>query len=357
MSLKILYLIEELGAGGKERRLTELLKGLSKFPEEYEIHLILSKSMLDYKAIEKFNINLHFLKPVSNLRLILTYSKHFKQIQPDIIHTWSRKTSFYTAFLKPFFKYKFVAGFIGDTFGFSKSNFNLLVRHFIYPNSDYIISNTEKGLNAYQVPEDKGLVVSNGFDPSRLSKSKINKLRELGIKTPLVVVMPANVGPFKDYKMFINLAKQVTSIRNDVTFISIGKIFPEFEELVANFIDDKHAYIKFLGYREDIDELIKDCNLGLLCTYSEGISNAILELMANGVPVVTTDIKGGSSELIENQIDGVICGRDKIVSETIRLLDNTMERKKMGKRAKLKIEEKFSLNVMVESYRKIYDTL
>ncbi len=79
--------------------------------------------------------------------------------------------------------------------------------------------------------------------------------------------------------------------------------------------------------------------------------------MANEVPVITTDIIGGSSELIQNQVDGVICGNDKVVSETIRLLDNTLERIKMGKLAKLKIEEKFSLNAMIESYRKIYNTL
>ncbi len=68
--MKILFLIEELGRGGKERRLVELLKGLSKFPDDYELHLILTKSMIDYKEIEQFNINIHFLKPVSNLRLI-----------------------------------------------------------------------------------------------------------------------------------------------------------------------------------------------------------------------------------------------------------------------------------------------
>lgn len=354
--MKILFLIEELVRGGIERRLTELLKGLSKFPEEYEIHLTLAKQALDYKDIEQLDINLHFLKPVSNLQLIQTYRKHFKKIQPDIIHSWSLKTSFYTAFLKPYFKYKFVSGFIGDTFGFAK-NYGFLTRYFIYPKSDYIISNSKKGLIAYHVPEDKGLVVYNGFAPSRISNSKINKLKELGITTPLIVVMLANVHPYKDYMTFINLAKRVTGIRNDVTFISIGKIFPEFEDLTNDFINNKNPYIKFLGYREDVSTLIKDCHLGILCTYSEGISNAIIELMANEIPVITTDINGGSSELIQNQVDGVICGNDKIVPETIRLLENTLERLKMGKRAKLKIEGQFSLNAMVESYRKLYNTL
>ncbi len=153
------------------------------------------------------------------------------------------KTSFYAALLKPFFKYKFVAGFIGDTFGFSK-NYGFLAKYFIFPKADYIISNSKKGLIAYQVPEDKGLVIYNGFDPSRVSKSKINKLKELGITTPLIAVMLANVGPYKDYKTFIDLAKQVTSIRNDVTFISIGKIFPEFEDLTADFRDNKNPYHK-----------------------------------------------------------------------------------------------------------------
>ncbi len=145
------------------------------------------------------------------------------------------------------------------------------------------------------MPEDKGLVIYNGFDLSRISKSKINKLKELGITTPLIVVMLANVGPYKDYKKFIDLAKQVIVRRNDVTFISIGKIFSGYEDLTADFSDNKNPYIKFLGYRKDVSELIKDSHLGILCTYSKGISNAIIELMANEVPVITTDIIGGSS--------------------------------------------------------------
>ena len=169
--------------------------------------------------------------------------------------------------------------------------------------------------------------------------------------------MLANVGPYKDYKTFIDLAKQVTRLRNDVTFISIGKIFPEFEDLTAEFRNNENHFIKFLDERKDVSELIKDCHLGILCTYSEGISNAIIELMANEVPVITTDISGGSSELIQNQVDGVICGNDKIVSETIRLLNNTLERKKMGELAKLKIHQNFSLKAMTESYIKIYSSL
>ncbi len=129
--MKILFLIEKLGRGGKERRLVELLKELSKFPEEYEIHLTLAKSIIDYKEIEQFNIHIHFLNQVSNLRLFQVYRKQFREIQPDIVHTWSWKTSFYTALLKPLFKYKFVAGFIGDTFGFSKNSV-FLTKYFIY---------------------------------------------------------------------------------------------------------------------------------------------------------------------------------------------------------------------------------
>lgn len=354
--MKILFLTEELGGGGKERRLVELLKGLSEFPDQYELHLILAKSNIFYEELESFNLSIYRCKPNSNLQLLQVYRRYFKVIQPDIIHSWSQKTSFYAALLKPGFKYKFVAGFIGDTFGFSK-NSSYLTKYFTFHQANFVVSNSKKGLIAYQVPKEKGQVVYNGFDPKRISTSKENKLKELGITTPLVAVMLANVTPYKDYNTFIDLAKKITSSREDVTFVSIGQILPEFEQLTLDYIENKDPYIKFLDERKDVSDLIKDVHLGILCTYSEGISNAIIELMANGVPVITTDIIGGSSELIENQVDGVICGNDFLVSETNRLLDNALERIEMGKRARLKIENKFSLNAMIVSYRQMYTTL
>ena len=87
--MKILFLTEELSVGGKERRLVELLKGLSKFPKEYEIHLTLAKSIMYFKEIEQFNINIHILKPVSNLQTI-TIKRQRLALLGGTDHEWNK---------------------------------------------------------------------------------------------------------------------------------------------------------------------------------------------------------------------------------------------------------------------------
>lgn len=350
--MKILYLIEELGGGGKERRLVELLKGLSA-NKNFELHLVLSKSTNAYPEINQFPITIHHLSNFSNVALIRQYFLILKKIKPDVLHTWSHKTSFYISLLKPLFTFKFIAGFIGDTFGFRQRR-ALIGKNFIFKGADIIVSNSLTGLKAYNVPENKGRVIPNGFDPKRISKKKINKLEEMGIKTPINIVMLANVSPYKNYKLFVEIAEQLTKSRKDITFISIGKVLPEFESFAKPFMNNNHPQIKFLGFRSDASELIKDCDLGLLCTYSEGISNAVIELMANGVPVISNDLKGGTREIISNNVDGYICKDEEVVSKLQHLLNDPNLKYEISKNAIHKVTTEFSLSKMVAHYIEIY---
>jgi len=353
MIMKILYLTEEFTGGGKERRLVELLRGLSR-NSEFELHLVLTKTNADYPEVNQLPITIHHLNGFSNVALLRQYYLILKKIQPEVVHTWSIKTSFYASILKPLFKFKFIAGFIGDTFGFSKIN-SILAKQLIFKKADHVVSNSQVGLEKYKVPKYKGKVIYNGFDPLRISKNKTNKLESIGIKTPLKVVMLANVSPYKKYQLFIEIAEHFIQLRDDITFISIGKIHPEFKELTNPYIENRHPKIKFLGFRNDVNELIKDCDLGLLCTYTEGISNAIMELMANGVPVITNDLEGGSREIISNNTDGFICNDQEIIDKVQELINNTYLRSEFSKNASIKIINKMSLSKMVSQYKHIYN--
>jgi glycosyltransferase involved in cell wall biosynthesis len=350
--MRILYLIEELKGGGKERRLVELLKGLTR-ESNYEIHLVLTKTSIDYPEVNHLPVTIHYLKGLSDLALIYHYFMLLKKLKPTTVHTWSFKTSFYIALLKPFFVFRFITGFIGNTNGFSIIS-SIIANTLVFRKADIIISNSSTGLTAYKVPVNKGKVIYNGFDPSRLRTIEDNRLDELGINTPHIVVMLANVTQNKNYPLFLEIAETIIANRNDVTFIAIGNIIPKYEKIVERFTDNKHSRIKFLGFRHDVCELIKNCNIGLLCTYTEGISNAIMELMANGIPVITNDLNGGSKELISSGEDGIICSNNAMIDNLELLLNNDDFCKKLSKNASDKILNTFSLKKMVTNYESIY---
>jgi len=76
----------------------------------------------------------------------------------------------------------------------------------------------------------------------------------------------------------------------------------------AQITDDEREYIKLLGRREDVDEIFQICDLFVLTSnHGEGVSNAIMESMAWGVPVIATK-SGGTPEIIEDKVNPRIEG-------------------------------------------------
>jgi glycosyltransferase involved in cell wall biosynthesis len=356
--MRILFIIEELNGGGKERRLVELLKGLSKLSGTFDIHLTFTKVGIDYNEVEELNVSIHRLAPTTNLNLISQYKNHFRNLNPDIVHTWSLKTSFYASILKPFFNYKIIAGFVSNTFRLPKP-WQLICDKLIYKKANVIVSNSKAGLIAYKVPINKGHCIYNGFDSERLSTSITQKknLNALGIFTKYTMVMVANVTNKKDYKSFINVANDLTKTRNDVSFISVGKIMPEYEDMVAPYVDNRHPKIKFIGFYEKPELLIQESDIGVLCSDCEGVSNAILEYMAAGLPVVTTDLIGATKELVRHERTGFICSKKNLLEILIKLLDNERLRLKMGDEGSKLIKDKFNINIMLNEYVKLYNKL
>lgn len=356
--MRILLLIEELGRGGKERRLVELIKKLSNYKEDFEIYLTLAKTVIEYEDVKKLPVKLYFLPQGSNLNLIKIYKNHFKEIRPDIVHSWSFKSTLYTSLLKPLFKYNIVAGFIGDTYGQSLK-LRYLSEKFIYKRVDTIISNSEAGLKAYKVPLLKGQVIPNGYDPGRLDSFDSCKpiLHSLGICTRYTVIMVANVTKNKDYKTFIKVAEELTKIRKDVTFVSVGKINSDFKEMVSPYINNRHDKIKFIGFNTTPELLISESDIGLLCSEREGISNAIMEYMAAGLPVITTDLMGASKELVQEDETGFICSKEELSEKLNLLLNSDSLRRKLGKKGAKRIRNKFSLDKMVLDYIELYNKI
>lgn len=351
--MKILFAIEEVGGGGKERRLVEHLASLSKDPS-YEIHLVINKDDIAYPKLDSLPIFIHKEISLSSFSLFWKLFILLKRINPDIVHTWSFKTSVYFSLLNCFFRYRFVAGFIGDTFGFSTLRL-IIARLFVYPRTQAIVSNSHAGLVSYKVPLNKGTVIHNGFDFSRVSSVPKEQLIGLGVKTRFKVVMLANATQNKNYALFIDIAEKITKIRDDVTFISIGKILPSYKSMVAPYVNERHPAIKFMGFRSDVAALIRDGDVGVLCTYQEGISNAVIELMASGVPVITNDLNGGTKEVITHGFDGLIVTDESMLSAIMDLLDDNEYRTRLSVNAVNTIRSKFSLRSAESAYQRVYE--
>ena len=99
--------------------------------------------------------------------------------------------------------------------------------------------------------------------------------------------------------------------------------------------------ILFLGPRDDIPDMLHLSDLAILCSHEEGFSNAILEGMAVGLPMVVTDV-GGNAEAMQNGVTGIVVPAREpsaLGAAILKLAKNAQLRKRMGREARKRVQQ------------------
>jgi len=362
--MKILFFINCLAAGGKERRLVELMKGLKKHPE-IQFELIVMENDIHYKEVYDLGINIHFLirKSKKDFRIFKLLYNCCKEYKPDIIHCWDSMTSIYSVPVCRLLKIKLVNGMVVDT-PVKTNFFNLgqIRARVTFPFSNIVIGNSKAGLAGYKAPGKKSLCIYNGFNFERLKRVDHSFSKEsLNIASDYLVTMVGAFSDRKDYATYIAAAKMICDKRNDVTFIAIGDGV-NFSSVLGKIPHQYKDRILLLGKRSNVESFIAISDICVLTTnarvHGEGISNSILEYMALGKPVIATT-GGGTNEIVEYQKTGFLISSENPIalSEKIEiLLNDKCLREKMGIAGRERITNMFSIEKMVDSYIKVYQS-
>jgi len=203
--------------------------------------------------------------------------------------------------------------------------------------------------------------VYSGIDFARFNEvSKSYYLHdELGLDHSIHLVANVSaVAPHKDYHTFINVAAKVLSERRDVCFLIVGdgELLQEMKARVKNLrIEDN---VIFTGFRDDIPLLLREIDIFLLTSETEGLGTTIIDAMYNAIPVVATSA-GGIPELVENEKTGFLSEIRDVggLAESVnKLLDNNTLAKNMGELARIKSLH-FSKEKMASRVIEIYKEL
>jgi glycosyltransferase involved in cell wall biosynthesis len=226
-----------------------------------------------------------------------------------------------------------------------------------FPFSDLILANSKAGLLAYKAPPHRSACVYNGFDFNRLKTLVPGEeiRRAHGIKTPKVIGMVANIDRRKDHLNFTRTAIHICNDRSDVSFIAIGE-GPLRESCMQMVPEGLRDRIIFPGRRSDVESHVQIFDIGMLLSHREGISNAIIEYMASGKPVIATE-GGGTPELVVHGETGFIVAsntEDRVVQYIHYLLDTTQAAEQMGRAGRARIQAHFSTKHMCSETLSIY---
>jgi len=218
------------------------------------------------------------------------------------------------------------------------------------------------------LPEETVAIIPNGIDLTRYrpnaSPSMRSELRrKLGApeETELVIHV-AGLRPVKDQATLLRAWRVVIDGCGSGPFPVLliageGECYSQLQTLVQQL--QLGGLVRFLGQCRDVETLLPACDLFVLSSISEGLSFAILEAMASGLPVAATRV-GGNSELVEDGQCGLLTpsGDAGALGAAIgQLLRQPARRRRMGERGRALAEERFDLGRAAAAYGQVYRRL
>ena len=211
----------------------------------------------------------------------------------------------------------------------------------------------------WKIPAKKMVYLPNSVDPSRFdfTVSKDQLKAECGVPVDdWFVLSVGSLLPVKGHTDLIHAAAQVIAEFPNVTFAIAGggDLYDELARQVGEL--DVSSRFLLLGYRDDVERLLKAADIFVMSSLREGTSIALLEAMAAGVPVVATDV-GGNPELVSNRGTGMLvppsspAALAEAVSSLIR--DHGL-RKVVSNEARHKVQTNFSEAVNLKRLKQLY---
>lgn len=202
------------------------------------------------------------------------------------------------------------------------------------------------------VRPDQVETIGSGVDLTHFARSAVPEgalsmlRRELAIpEGDKVVSIIARPTREKGLSVFQRMAERLAEARGDVTFVCVLPQMPGERHAAREPLTRSRALhrMRLLEFRTDVRELLALSDVFVLPTRFEGLSRSVIEAMAMGRAIVTSDVRG-CRELIEHGESGLLCrvaDEDGFVDAVGRLLDDAPLRAELGERARGVAERRF----------------
>ncbi|MFQ5753426.1 MAG: glycosyltransferase [bacterium] len=208
------------------------------------------------------------------------------------------------------------------------------------------------------IQPSKLITIHYGVDLVRYNGANgFKKRKEIGISDgePVVGIV-ARLEEVKGHRYFIQAISQLIEGFPNMKCVLIGDgTLRKSLELQVENLNLKSNFC-FLGFRKDVNSWLNAIDIFVLPSLSEGLPNVILEAMACKKPVVATAVGGIPEAIIDGVTGSLVPPQDSnALAQAIgRLLKNRKLAEEMGKKSRLRVEEKFSLQHEVSEFEKLY---
>ncbi|MGI6657060.1 MAG: glycosyltransferase [Desulfobulbus sp.] len=369
--IRVVFVIDSLRPGGAERQLVELIRGLFA-RGGYELHLVcLLRAQNSYAEwLTPLGLEPHYIQRSCKYDFagpVFSLARYIRSQRIDLVHTFMNMGSLIGCLAAKMTRRPVVCSAIRD--GKDPSRKAKYIKYFLAAAADYLVANSRAGFaGRFRTMRPHFRVVYNGVDFSRFAgddKATQRAANELGLQGERRVVgMVGSLSLYRDQATLLRAAPRVLSVFPDVVFVFVGDGDQrEHLEQLAKQLGIA-AQVVFAGFRGDVDRIYPLMDLCVLLSNNrviiEGISNALIEAMANGVPVIAST-GGGTDELIEHNQSGLLVephNPEAVADAVLALLGAPeAERSRLARNACQRVRELFALERYVREYEDLYDDL
>jgi len=372
----ILYLCNHHSSGGSERVALDIFNGLDKDVfSAYNISFAVSMLHLEKEFRETFdfveNMGFYF-EAIYHQQALL---KFIEKIKPDVIFLFGSGIE-YVYDLFPLIKKRCpcakqaniihnynidVKGrdenaipYIDARVSISKHHKNILLENYEWQNKNY---------------SDRVSVIYNGVDTNYYNDSMPDEKTKIkyNIKNDdFVISWIAAIQDLKDPMLAVEIFEQVFSQNNNAKLFLTGRIkekkcHDNLKAKIKKYNLEKNVIITGTLNTEEVKNILSISNITILTSKDEGTPRAIMESLAMGKPVISTNV-GAVSEILDDGMDGFLIDRDENMIdnfvEKIKLLRNNPDLyRQFSEYGREKAAQKFSLERMQKEYNEFFKEL
>jgi glycosyltransferase involved in cell wall biosynthesis len=359
--VRILFIIPTLDRHGAEKQLSLLAPGLAR--KGFDVHVCaLTRGGPYEQLLRAAGISVTVLGKRGKLdpRTFWRLKRVIAAFQPEVVQTMIFAANAYG-------RAAAIAAGVPRVFGGErcvdpwKRWHQLAIDRYLAKRSEAIVVNSQGIADFYAskgIAADKFRVIPNGIGPISSSDcTRAQLLAELGLPQGARLIGAVNrLWPQKRIKDVIWAADLLKVVRDDVHLLVIGD--GPHKARLLRYRDQVQIAdrVHFLGARDDVPRLMAHFDCLWLASAYEGQSNAIMEAMACGVPVVASDIPGNRDLVVHGETGYLtpIGDRAAIARHTNRLLDDSALAERLGRAGQMRIAQEFSVDKMVSAYAALY---
>jgi glycosyltransferase involved in cell wall biosynthesis len=363
----ILHTIETAGPGGAETVVLNLATRLD--PQRFRsIALLPSNSWLGKKLAEN-GVRTYFAEDRAwyEFRLPRAIAKVIREENVALVHSHLPDQNFYSCLAGLITKRKTLVTYHGPVELSDARRLKSAAKLWLVRNSAsavvVVCDFVGKMIRDIGFPANKITRIYNGIDLERPLNTGRGGLRdELDLRNGTKLVgMVANVRRTKGYEYFIRAAEQVCKMNRQVRFVAVGDVDPQLGESMWQLLDELKLRdrVHFLGFREDIPQILGDLDVFVLSSTSEGFPLVTLEAMGAGKPVVATRC-GGPAEVIDDGRTGFlvpVADADALATRISELLSAPERAAAVGANAQAKVNGEFTVERMIGQYEQLYERI